>query len=181
MPINPRQLPNSKDGRLYDRVGALERRMGSLERGDANTVQRAYCQKLTNTTGITASRAAGGVNICSVSLNVPSADALVLFWAWGTMHGSDATTRCSIIVKDDIDQTLGIYLGGVIGTSDFAVYSTYVPQSGSTVIQGASYGLTPWNYYQVTPGDHTFTFAGFREAGTGTGIVSEAHLWVVVL
>lgn len=192
MPAFPRGNPTGDpQQRNANKLAELDRRVRTLERNNANTVQHSSAFNSAGRTGV-AGNSASMINLqTNVTVTIPDTTALVLVYAEATLVMSNNTTTIAVGISDDIDFVHNVNLANL-----FSVLNTTTSQTIATGFQGdvftnwfTSNAPSPITLYSgaimgvpvPTVGDHTYALWSYRSAGAGTVNITDIRLTVLVL
>lgn len=171
MSIHPAQQPANKEQALWNAVGDLRREVRQLRESRVAAIQRA-----SDFTVGPIGPFSSTTTLATLTFNLPDHDSRVFFLPWFKGTQSNNTSSWTMTLKDDVDQTTPFVLNTVTNTT---AAEDYYPAAASS---------SPLSFYSVasgvfipTTGDHTFTLACARSAGTATLTVANVRFYGFVL
>lgn len=182
MAVHPSVLPTTPEGNVWAAISDLRREVRKLRGGGANEPQHGYAENLTGVTGISTQ-----TTLCSVTVNIPTADHRVLLVPTATFQQSNAASTWVLGYLNDVDLPgpVGIVQQVNTATGDKMYPFTNNLVIGALTVFGASMVLDPYSWDTgtpaPTPGDHTWSLVAYRTAGTATLTATDVRLWVAVL
>ena len=171
MSIHPGKLPTSREEALWNAVGDLRREIRDLRQNRVAAIQR----DATFTVGPVGPYS-GTTTVAQLTFNLPDITSRALFIPWVNATMSNNTSTWGISMKDDVDQTTPVILET---NTNNATPLGYVPSTAPGSMW-SFYGVE-MNVFIPTPGDHTFTLAVTRTAGTATLTVNNVRFYGVII
>jgi hypothetical protein len=169
--IHPGQLTANPQQALWNAIGDLRREVRQLRENRVTAIQRASVYTVGPVGPYSATTTVG-----QLTFNLPDINSRVLFIPWVNATMSNNTSTWGISMKDDVDQTTPVILQ--TNTNNASALG-YVPSTAPGSLW-SFYGVE-MNVFIPTPGDHTFTLAVTRTAGTATLTVNNVRFYGVVI